>query len=90
MVSSSTNIALAAATTDEWFLLGFYATVGCHPTRSAEFDKFKGGPEAYLNALDDILRDNIKGNGRAVAVGECGLGDYGILVARYLHWLSLM
>ncbi|KAJ4485949.1 Mg-dependent DNase [Lentinula aciculospora] len=54
---------------------GFYATVGCHPTRSAEFDKFKGGPEAYLNALDDILKDNMKGRGRAVAVGECGL-DY--------------
>ncbi|KAJ3803420.1 Mg-dependent DNase [Lentinula aff. detonsa] len=54
---------------------GFYATVGCHPTRSTEFDEFKGGPEAYLNALDEMLKENVNGRGRAVAVGECGL-DY--------------
>ncbi|KAJ3968753.1 hypothetical protein EV361DRAFT_924419 [Lentinula raphanica] len=54
---------------------GFYATVGCHPTHSTEFDKFKGGPEAYLDALDQLLQANVKGRGRAVAVGECGL-DY--------------
>ncbi|KAH9942933.1 hypothetical protein B0H21DRAFT_749039 [Amylocystis lapponica] len=54
---------------------GFYATVGCHPTRSAQFDTFRGGPEAYLAALDEIIAQNLEGKGRVVAVGECGL-DY--------------
>lgn len=53
---------------------GFYATIGCHPTRSAQFDKFKGGPSAYLEALDTLIEKNLKGKGRVVAVGECGLG----------------
>lgn len=52
----------------------FYATVGCHPTRSEQFDQFKGGPEAYLAALDKIIEENIQGKGRVVAIGECGLG----------------
>ena len=55
--------------------LGLHATVGCHPTRSAEFDKYKGGPEGYLQALDDVLAKNAEGKGPAVAVGECGLGN---------------
>ncbi|KAJ7786140.1 Mg-dependent DNase [Mycena metata] len=55
--------------------LGFFCTVGCHPTRAAEFDKFKGGPEAYLKALDKLVASNLHGKGRAVAIGECGL-DY--------------
>jgi TatD DNase family protein len=52
-----------------------FATIGCHPTRSNEFDKYRGGPEAYLKALDDLIARNLKGPGRVVAVGECGL-DY--------------
>ncbi|KAJ7654988.1 Mg-dependent DNase, partial [Mycena polygramma] len=55
--------------------LGFYCTVGCHPTRSAEFDKFQGGPDAYLSSLDKLVGNNLHGKGRAVAIGECGL-DY--------------
>ncbi|KAF4605054.1 hypothetical protein EYR40_003837 [Pleurotus pulmonarius] len=54
---------------------GMWATVGCHPTRSTEFDKAEDGPEGYLRALDQLVQDNIKGKGRAVAIGECGL-DY--------------
>lgn len=51
-----------------------FATIGCHPTRSSEFDKYSGGPSAYLNALDKIIEQHIEGSGRVVAVGECGLG----------------
>ncbi|OJT02743.1 hypothetical protein TRAPUB_6737 [Trametes pubescens] len=55
--------------------LGFYATAGCHPTRSAQFDKFRGGPAKYLEELDKLIAENLAGKGRVVAVGECGL-DY--------------
>ncbi|KZS95749.1 Mg-dependent DNase [Sistotremastrum niveocremeum HHB9708] len=52
---------------------GLYATVGCHPTRSEEFAKYKDGPDGYLNALDELIGNT--GKGVAVAIGECGL-DY--------------
>ncbi|KAH7930563.1 Mg-dependent DNase [Leucogyrophana mollusca] len=52
-----------------------YATVGCHPTRSKEFDQYQGGSEAYLRALDKLIEDHMEGKGRVVALGECGL-DY--------------
>ena len=55
-------------------ITGFYATIGCHPTRSGQFDKFKGGPSAYLDALDKLIEKHLRGKGRVVAVGECGLG----------------
>ena len=54
--------------------LVFYATIGCHPTRSKQFDDYKGGPDAYLAALDALIGENLTGKGRAVAIGECGLG----------------
>ncbi|KAI0068297.1 Mg-dependent DNase [Artomyces pyxidatus] len=54
---------------------GLYATVGCHPTCSTEFDKHPAGPDAYLQKLDTLIQSNLTGPGRVVAVGECGL-DY--------------
>ena len=60
---------------------GYYATVGCHPTRSAQFDQFRGGPEKYLEELDKVIAANLTGLGRVVAVGECGLGMQWIRLA---------
>ena len=37
-------------------IIGFYATIGCHPTRSGQFDTFNGGQSAYLDALDKLSR----------------------------------
>ncbi|KAG8909748.1 hypothetical protein FRC01_006743 [Tulasnella sp. 417] len=56
-----------------------FATVGCHPTRSQDFDKFDAGPEAYLRALDNTIAKHKTGKGRVVAVGECGLGKLPVL-----------
>ncbi|KAJ3553288.1 hypothetical protein NP233_g12679 [Leucocoprinus birnbaumii] len=54
----------------------FYATVGCHPTRSTDFDNHKdGGPEGYLHSLETLISSNLTGRGRVVALGELGL-DY--------------
>ncbi|KAJ7102095.1 Mg-dependent DNase [Mycena belliarum] len=55
--------------------LGFFCTIGCHPTRSAEFETSDGGADAYLSALDALVANNLHGKGRVVAIGECGL-DY--------------
>ncbi|KAF8509936.1 hypothetical protein BU17DRAFT_55785, partial [Hysterangium stoloniferum] len=63
--------------------LKVYATVGCHPTRSSDFEKFRAGPDAYLAALDQLISQNLKGVGRVVAVGECGL-DYDRTHLRHL------
>ncbi|GAA5824274.1 hypothetical protein JCM11251_001592 [Rhodosporidiobolus azoricus] len=51
---------------------GLYSTVGCHPCRATEMDKYLGGVEAYIEALDKVLTEN---KDQAIAVGECGL-DY--------------
>jgi len=47
-----------------------FATIGCHPTRSKEFETYAGGPEKYLQALDDLIKGHLTGAGRVVAVGE--------------------
>lgn len=48
-----------------------YSTVGCHPTRSGEFEEYKDGPEAYYNELLKVATSS----NVVVAIGECGL-DY--------------
>lgn len=58
-------------------LAGLYATVGCHPCSAKQFDEYPGGPEAYLDALEEVIEKNLggmKGKGKVVAVGETGLG----------------
>ena len=57
--------------------LAFYATIGCHPTRSKEFEEFPAGPAGYLEELDKLIAAHLTGKGRVVAVGECGLGTSG-------------
>lgn len=69
--TQSTNIS--------YFLLFFagelFTTVGCHPTKCSEFDKYKDGPEAYFKALKSILASPEAKN-KVVAIGECGLGKH--------------
>ena len=49
----------------------YYCTVGVHPTRVNDIDKF-GGKERYFKNLEDLI---VKCGDKCVAVGECGL-DY--------------
>lgn len=58
--------ALKLAETEECL----FSTVGCHPTRSNEFDKH-GDPDKYLSDLIELAKSSEK----VVALGECGL-DY--------------
>ena len=76
-----------------WLATGFYATIGCHPTRSKEFDRHPGGPDAYLLALDKLIGDNLRPSGRVVAIGECGLGGHSIFSrgrTGVIHFLQIM
>ncbi|KAG0357418.1 TatD DNase [Gamsiella multidivaricata] len=51
-----------------------FFTVGCHPTRCSEFERYKDGPDAYFNVLRAMFQDPAT-KSKIVAVGECGL-DY--------------
>ena len=73
-MARSSTIADIVADNEFFCTTDLYATVGCHPTRSKEFENFDGGAEAYLSALDALIAANLSGKGRVVAVGECGLG----------------
>jgi TatD DNase family protein len=65
---------ICVSTSTDPSLTGMFATVGCHPTRSKEFETHKDGPAAYLSALEALIQTNLTGRGRVVALGECGLG----------------
>ncbi|GAA5996326.1 hypothetical protein JCM5350_007233 [Sporobolomyces pararoseus] len=54
---------------------GLFATVGCHPCRANEMEKYEGGIDAYIQTLDKIIETHKGVKGKALAVGECGL-DY--------------
>lgn len=58
-------------------------TVGCHPTRSSEFESHPDGPEGYFNALKAYL-NNPETKGKVVAIGECGLGKDRLLKNKFI------
>ncbi|KAF7728699.1 TatD DNase [Apophysomyces ossiformis] len=48
-----------------------YSTVGCHPTRSDEFEAYESGPAGYFNALFEVATTSKN----VIAIGECGLAQ---------------
>ncbi|XP_042213143.1 putative deoxyribonuclease TATDN1 isoform X2 [Homarus americanus] len=65
---SDSKTALELAKTNEQL----YCTVGCHPTRCAEFESDGTDPDVYLESLLQLALDN---RDNVIAIGECGL-DY--------------
>lgn len=63
---SDSRSALTLAQTHE----KLFSTVGCHPTRCLEFESHEDGPEAYLEGLKTLAKDNPE---KIVAFGEFGL-----------------
>ncbi|CAK9781044.1 unnamed protein product [Cutaneotrichosporon oleaginosum] len=51
-----------------------HSTAGCHPTSTAEIDKYRGGEEAYFSALKELIASDLQTK-RIVSIGEVGL-DY--------------
>ncbi|KAG5513764.1 hypothetical protein PMAC_000802 [Pneumocystis sp. 'macacae'] len=49
-------------------------TVGCHPTRVTEFERYPNGPEKYLKEIQKLALSG-KSLGKVVSFGEIGL-DY--------------
>jgi TatD DNase family protein len=58
-------------------LIDLHATVGCHPTSTAEIDSHKTGVDGYKRDLEELIDSEIvKGqDSRMVAIGEIGLGE---------------
>lgn len=54
-----------------FYLDRLFCTVGCHPTRSLEFENVSD-PDIYLSGLEQLCRQN---EDKVVAYGEFGL-DY--------------
>lgn len=52
------------------------ATVGCHPTSTTEIAEHEDGVEAYFNALETLVAEEVKKpESKLVAIGEIGLGE---------------
>ncbi|CCJ30460.1 unnamed protein product [Pneumocystis jirovecii] len=53
---------------------GLTCTVGCHPTRVTEFERYPDGPDKYLKEIHKLALSG-KNSGKVVSFGEIGL-DY--------------
>jgi TatD DNase family protein len=51
-----------------------HCTAGCHPTSSAEIDRFPGGADAYFAELEGLITADRAAGKRIVSIGEVGLG----------------
>lgn len=54
-----------------------HCTAGCHPTSTAEIDKYPGGVTAYIEALKRLIEEDRgeAGSKRIISIGEIGLGE---------------
>jgi TatD DNase family protein len=69
------------------YCLDLHATVGCHPTSTAEIDSHETGVDGYKRDLEALIDSEVaKGAGsRMVAIGEIGLGENQHILLRFQH-----
>ncbi len=62
---------------------------GLHPTRCGEFEAHPDGPDAYMAALQEVIKEG-QSDSKVVAVGETGLDyDRCVFGKRVLNELGL-
>lgn len=67
------------------YLIDLHATVGCHPTSTAEIDSHETGVDDYKRDLEALIDSEVaKGaESRIVAIGEIGLGEHQRILSRF-------
>jgi TatD DNase family protein len=67
------------------YCLDLHATVGCHPTSTAEIYGHKTGVNGYKRDLEALIDSEVaKGaESRMVAIGEIGLGEHQHILLRF-------
>lgn len=67
------------------YLIDLHATVGCHPTSTAEIDSHNTGVDGYKRDLEALIDSEVaKGaESRLVAIGEIGLGEHQHIFLRF-------
>jgi Tat protein secretion system quality control protein TatD with DNase activity len=74
-----------------YYFSDLHATVGCHPTSTAEIDSHNTGVDGYKRDLEALIDSEVaKGTeSRLVAIGEIGLGEHEHILLRFRHVMLL-